>query len=109
VVRYEDLQRDPAPLIRRIWAHWGVELSDADVAAGMAVASRTAVQACQDPAYGEDVAPARAVREAFAWGEREAAVLNARLAGHLHHAFGYAAAPEAAPEEARGAREPAVA
>ncbi|MBS0334855.1 MAG: sulfotransferase domain-containing protein [Proteobacteria bacterium] len=90
VVRYEDLQHDPATWVRRIWAHWGVTLGEADVRAAMAVASRTAVQACLDPAYGEDVAPERVAREACRYGELETAMLEQRLARHLRHGFGYA-------------------
>ena len=62
------------------------------MAAAMSVASRTAVQACQDPAYGEDVAPDRAARAACRVTDRAAAVLEDRLACHLRHAFGYAVA-----------------
>ncbi|MFI4965406.1 MAG: sulfotransferase, partial [Caulobacterales bacterium] len=37
VVRYEDVERDPQTWVRRIWAHWGVELDEADLVAAMAV------------------------------------------------------------------------
>jgi hypothetical protein len=103
VVRYEDVGRDPEAWVRRIWAHWGVELDEADVAAAVAVSSRAVVQAHLDPAYGEDIAPDRAARQACRYAERDAAVLEQALSRHLRHAFGYAAsvrAPEAATREA---------
>jgi hypothetical protein len=91
VVRYEDVERDPETWVRRIWAHWGVELEDADLAAAMTVASRDVVQAHLDPAYGEDIiAPDRAARQACRYAERDVAVLERRLARHLRHPFGYA-------------------
>ena len=91
VVRYEDVARDPATWVRRIWAHWGVELSDGDLAAAMAVSSRAAVKACQDPAYGEEVVPEPAQRLTVRFAETHMAVLEQRLAAHLRHDFGYAA------------------
>lgn len=96
VVRYEDVQRDPALWVRRVWAHWGVELSDADLRAAMAVSSRTAVQACLDPAYGEDIAPDRAAREACRYAEHEIALVQRRLARYLRHPLGYSRADLAA-------------
>ncbi|THD62014.1 sulfotransferase [Phenylobacterium sp.] len=107
VVRYEDVERDPEIWIRRIWAHWGVELDDADLAAAMAVASRAVVQAKLDPAYGEDIAPDRAARMACQYGPTEIAVLERRLEQSLRHAFGYGTAVEAPETSSRGSsREP---
>jgi hypothetical protein len=91
VVRYEDVERDPETWVRRIWAHWGVTLDEADLAAAMAVSSREAVQAHLDPDYGEDIAPDRAARLAVQYAEPDIAVLERRLALHLRHDFGYGA------------------
>ena len=91
VVRYEDLQAEPEALIRRIWAHWGVALTDADVAAALAVRSREAVAANSDPAYGEVVAPAPQVRAETRLEWDEAAVVGRTLVSHLRCDFGYAA------------------
>ncbi len=90
VVRYEDVERDPQTWVRRIWAHWGVELDEADVAAAVAVSSHAVVRANLDPAYGEDIAPDRGARLACRYAERDVAVLERRLHRHLRHAFGYA-------------------
>ena len=91
VVRYEDVQAEPEAVIRRIWAHWGVTLTDADVAAAMAVRTRDAVAAYLDPAYGEDITPDRAARQAMQLGWDEGSVLGRRLVAHLRCDFGYAA------------------
>lgn len=113
VVRYEDVERDPELWVRRIWAHWGVDLRDADVAAAMAVSSRAVVAARLDPDYGEDVAPDRKARRAVQYGPRGAELLKRRLMQHLRHDFGYggelasgrswAAATAAAQEDAQAA------
>jgi hypothetical protein len=95
VVRYEDVQHDPETWVRRIWAHWGVDLDEADVAAGVAVSSREAVQAALDPAYGEDIAPDRAARAAVRYAQADAALLERRLVRRLRYTFGYAAGVEA--------------
>jgi hypothetical protein len=97
VVRYEDVQRDPATWVRRIWAHWGVELDDADLTAAMSVSSRAAVQAHLDPEYGEDVAPDPDARVAVRYAEPDVALLEERLAQHLRCDFGYGAARPAEP------------
>lgn len=107
VVRYEDVASDPQTWVRRIWAHWGVELDEADLAAASAVSSHAVVRAHLDPAYGEDVAPDRAARLACRFAEREAALLERRLGRHLRHAFGYASSVQAAqPESALGSALP---
>jgi hypothetical protein len=102
VVRYEDVERDPAAWVRRIWAHWGVDLDEADLAAAMAVSSREAVQASLDPDYGEDIAPDRAARRAVGYGAGDIALLETRLAQRLRCDFGYALS--ARPAEAAEAR-----
>jgi hypothetical protein len=91
VVRYEDLQTDPEAWVRRIWAHWGVDLGEADIAAAMAVYTRDAVAAHLDPTYGEDVTPERTARQAVRLGMDEASVVGRQLVGHLRCDFGYAA------------------
>jgi hypothetical protein len=90
VVRYEDVQADPAFWVRRIWAQWGVDLEEADVAAALSVGSREAVSAHLDPAYGEDIAPDRAARRAVRLDWESGRVVGGRLAAHLRSDFGYA-------------------
>jgi Sulfotransferase family len=107
VVRYEDVERDPETWLRRIWAHWGVELTDTDLAAALEVSSHAVVKAHLDPAYGEDVAPDRSARQACRFGAPDMAVLERRFAQHLHHAFGYATVlQEAEPAQSLGQARP---
>ena len=96
VVRYEDVERDPQTWVRRIWAHWGVELGETDLAAAMAVASHAVVRAHLDPAYGEDIAPDRGARLACRFADHDVALLERRLDRHLRHGFGYATSLHAA-------------
>jgi hypothetical protein len=107
VVRYEDLQADPEGWVRRIWRHWGVELSDADVAAAVALSSREAVAERLDPAYGETIVPERQIRGETRLSWDEAAVVGLRLAAHLRCDFGYSARLRARRQAARVALEPA--
>jgi hypothetical protein len=90
VLRHEDLRADPGEGVRRLWAHWGVALDDADVAAAVAVSSKAAIAAKLDPAYGEAIVPNEAKR-AVVWTDEDRAYLSALLRGHLRHDFGYGA------------------
>jgi hypothetical protein len=99
VVRYEDVERDPETWVRRIWAHWGVELGETDLAAAMTVSSHAVVRAHLDPAYGEDIAPDRGARLACCFAERDVALLERRLGRHLRHPFGYATSLRATESE----------
>jgi Sulfotransferase family len=105
VVRYEDVERDPQTWVRRIWAHWGEDLNDADIAAAMAVSSRSVMQSNLDPEYGEDIAPERAARQAVQYAEPDRAVMERRLAQHLRHAFGYGDIREPEPRALSPARD----
>ncbi|HYE47161.1 MAG TPA: hypothetical protein VEA44_15470 [Caulobacter sp.] len=89
VLRHEDLQVDPGERVRRAWAHWGVTLTDADVAAAVAVAGREAVARSLDPTYGETIVPDVRQREAIALSAADEAHLTALLKAHLKHDFGY--------------------
>jgi hypothetical protein len=109
VVRYEDLQAEPEVWVRRIWGHWGVDLSDADVAAAMAVASREAVAAHLDPGYGETIVPERQTREDVRLSWDEASVVGGRLAAHLRCDFGYSGLVRRRRQAALAALEPAPA
>ncbi|MDB5426488.1 MAG: hypothetical protein JWR43_463 [Phenylobacterium sp.] len=107
VVRYEDVEQDPELWVRRIWAHWGVDLGDAGVAAAMAVSSRAAVAANLDPDYGEDITPDRQARRAVRYGPGDAKLLERRMAEYLRHDFGYAGAVEPAGRAWAPVRAPA--
>lgn len=89
VVRHEDMKRDPAGTIRRVWAHWGVALGEDDIAAGVAVASREAVARGLDPALGETIIPDARKRDAVVLSAADRAYLDAVFARHLRHDFSY--------------------
>ncbi|WP_374576182.1 sulfotransferase domain-containing protein [Phenylobacterium sp.] len=89
VVRYEDVEYDPATWIRRIWAHWGVELADADVQAALAVSSRQVLAARLDPEHGEAVVSDAGARAAVRLSAADEAEVQRVLDGHLISSFGY--------------------
>lgn len=89
IVRHEDLQADPGGQVRRVWAHWGVSLTDADVAAAVAVAGRDAVAATLDPTHAETIVPDAAKREAVKLSPDDEARLMDLFVQHLKFDFGY--------------------
>lgn len=89
VLRFEDLQADPGEGVRRAWAHWGVSLTDADVAAAVAVSGREAVARSLDPTYGETIVPDADKREAVALSVEDKAHLAGLFGAHLKHDLGY--------------------
>lgn len=89
VVRYEEVQRDPAACVRRIWAHWGVELTPADVDAALAVSSREALSARLDPAYGEPIVSDHEARSAVRLSAEDEAALDRLFEHHLRAPLGY--------------------
>ncbi|RYF92519.1 MAG: hypothetical protein EON95_12145 [Caulobacteraceae bacterium] len=91
VLRHEDLKADPGAGVRRLWAHWGVTLDEADIAAAVAVSSRQAIAAKLDPTYGEAIVPSADRRAAVSWTDEDRAYLSALMRGHLRHDFGYGA------------------
>jgi len=103
VVRYEDLQADPEGWVRRIWRHWGVELSDDDLAAAVALSTRQAIADHLDPIYGETIVPERQARGDTQLTGDEASVVGLRLAAHLRCDFGYSERLRRRREAARAA------
>ena len=119
VLRYEDFRRDPLENLRRLAAHFGLDLSDADLEAGIAVGSKDMMARHQDPNVDEKpVRPDGAGSTRFS--PADLAALGAILDRHLRHDFGYAyfARPRGyqipgvvrdRPAEARSCREPEAA
>lgn len=89
VVRHEDVKASPCAWVRCVWAHWGIILDDADVAAALAVSDREAVARTLDPAYAETIVPDRARREAAVLSDEDEAYLAELFRRHLKHDFGY--------------------
>ena len=87
VVRYEQLMGDPEPLIRRIWAHWGVALSDADVAAGAAAGRRGRMVEKLDPKWDEAVVSNPEARARARLSPQDRAMVWRILADHLRYSL----------------------
>ncbi|HVY33575.1 MAG TPA: hypothetical protein VG960_04055 [Caulobacteraceae bacterium] len=87
VVRYEQLHSDPGPLLARIWAHWGVALTEADIAAGVAAGRRETMFDRLDPASTEVVMPDAAVRARGRLSPEDRALLWRILARHLRYSL----------------------
>jgi hypothetical protein len=85
VVRYEQLRADPAAMIRQIWAHWGVTLDEADIAAAVKAGSREQVTQKLDPTLGETIVPDRARREGARLSPHDRVLVWRIMARHLRH------------------------
>ncbi|MDB5461337.1 MAG: hypothetical protein JWO72_3078 [Caulobacteraceae bacterium] len=89
VLRYEDFRRDPLENLRALARHFRLDLTDADLKAGIAVGSKEVMARHQDPGVDEKpVRPDGAGDTRFS--PADLAVLGAILDRHLKHDFGYA-------------------
>jgi hypothetical protein len=88
VLRYEDFRRNPLDNLRRLGRHFRLDLSEADLQAGVAVGSKTCMMAHQDPQIAE-----RPVRldgaESVRFSAGDLQVLGDILERNLKHDFGY--------------------
>ena len=89
VVRYEDLKADSASWLKRIARHWGFELSDEAVAAGLAVSPRDSISKRQDPQLWPPIVRSESDVTRVAFSAEDVAVMEAIFARHLRHDFGY--------------------
>lgn len=89
VLRYEDFRREPLENLRRLARHFRLDLSDADLKAGIAVGSKSVMARHQDPQVAEQpVRPDGA--EGARFSARDLDVLGGILDRNLKHDFGYA-------------------
>jgi hypothetical protein len=88
VVRHEEVKVDPGQALRQIWGHWGVVLTDGDVAAAEAVSSRKAVRRAEDPERTERVVSDLRRRDVV-WTAEDEAFVAALFGQHLKYDFGY--------------------
>lgn len=88
IVRFEDVRADPSWAVRRVAAFWGVDLTEAAVAAGVEAGRRDRMQARLDPLKSDVISDPHA-RGAFRFSAEDHAVIDAILARHLRHDFGY--------------------
>ena len=88
VLCYEEFRRDPIGNLRRLARHFRLELTDSDLAAGIAVGSKEVMARHQDPDIDEK--PVRPDGQGDArFSRRDLAVLGGILDRHLRHDFGY--------------------
>jgi hypothetical protein len=88
VLRYEDFQSDPLESLRRLGRHFRLDLSDADLLAGVAVGSKDYMMGRQDPSVAErPIRPDAAPRARFT--PRDLVALRKLLDRNLRHDFGY--------------------
>ena len=85
IVRYEQLHSDPSDVIRRVWAHWGVALSEADVAAGVEAGKRQNMVQRLDPNWNEAVVSDPKARADGRLSAEDRAFLWRTLARHMHY------------------------
>jgi hypothetical protein len=88
VMRYEDFQKNPVDGLRRLCRHFRLELTEADLAAGVAVGSKENMARHQDPNIDER--PVRLDGQGDTrFSPETLAMLGDILHRHLRHDFGY--------------------
>ena len=110
VVRYSQLQSDPAAVIERIWSHWGVDLDRAAIAAGVEAGRRQHMIERLDPTWDEAVVSDPAARAQARLSPEDRALLWRIMAEHLRYSLWPtgAEAPASAGAQALGPRPLAV-
>ncbi|MEJ0017236.1 MAG: sulfotransferase domain-containing protein [Acetobacteraceae bacterium] len=89
LVHYEDLQAAPAIWLRRIAAHYGIELSSQAIAAAMRYVERDAIRIRLDPHDTEIVVPSEEVRRSTQFAPEDAALIGLAIRRHLRCDLGY--------------------
>jgi hypothetical protein len=88
VLRYEDFRHDPLRNLDRLARHFRLDLSEADLLAGVAVGSKSFMMTRQDPAIAErPIRADGASRVRFT--PRDLVALRRLLDRNLRHDFGY--------------------
>ena len=89
VVRYEDIQAQPEFWLRHVGEHYGFNLSDAAIAAGLAFFDRDAIRRRLGSEQDSRIVPDDEKRAKMKFGPAELAVLQDIFRRHLRHDFGY--------------------
>jgi len=89
IVRYEDLMSEPAYWLRRVLAHYGVDVSEASVGAAVKASGKSRMRRLLDPNFNETIIPIQAERNAARFSPAEEAALHDVLSAHLKFSFGY--------------------
>ena len=89
VVRYEDLLAMPEACLRRIAAHYGIELGDQAIAEALRYVGRDSIRAQLDPSDADAVVPPGYIRNQVVFTPADAAFVHAAVHRHLRWDFGY--------------------
>jgi hypothetical protein len=88
VLRYEDFRKDPFESLQRLCHHLRLELTEVDLAAGIAIGSKEIMTRHQDPNIDEK--PVRPDGRGGTHFSREDLITLGDILGrHLRHDFGY--------------------
>ncbi len=90
LLRYEDIQQNPAAALNAISSHYKLGLSKAAIAAALPYVERDTLAARLDPNFNETIIPAADARTGIAFSGADKAQLRATLARHLRYDLGYA-------------------
>lgn len=88
VIRYEDIRTNTKHALQGITRHFGIELNDADLAAGLMVGTKDVMNLSHDPAVEAKALRLDSALE-VSFSLDDTAVLQRILGNHLRHDFGY--------------------
>lgn len=89
IVRYEDMVHQPAETLKTATRHFGIDLSDGAVEAGLKISDRDSMRAHLDPNFGEAVVSNDRDREKVRFSDDDMGVLQSVLKRYLRNDFGY--------------------
>jgi hypothetical protein len=89
VVRYEELQVEPELCLRRIAAHWRLDLGDEAFAEALRFVDREAIRSLLDPEDTEIAVPPDGASSSVIYSRADDAFVNNTLSRYLRHDFRY--------------------
>lgn len=89
LVRYEDIQTDPANAIKSVARHFGIDLRPDSIAAGLKSGERSALRAQLDPDHNEKIVTDETVKNNTTFSDEDEIVLRSILGRHLRYDYGY--------------------
>jgi hypothetical protein len=93
IVRYEDLQADPALWVPRVASHLGLGFDAAARATALSFTSKEAIRTRQDPNAGEIIVPDPEGPAAPSFTAADWQAIHGILDAHLRYDFGYRSRP----------------
>ena len=89
VVRYEDLEAEPAAWLRRIATHLRLDLHDDAFAEALRGVDRNVIRSLADPGDTETVVPPDGASASVAYSRTDLEFIHNTIARYLRHDFGY--------------------